>query len=93
MIKVTIKFFAGIKNQVGVDTKEINLKDDTITLDVLIKKIISILGPKAKNAFFTKDDSSYKFIAFINGKIITDTKNTIINNGDNVYFMPPVSGG
>ena len=93
MIKVTIKFFAGIKNQIGVDIKEINIDGEVVTFDILINRIIYILGPKAKNAFFTKDGLSNKFLAFVNGKIITDTKNTIINNGDNIYFMPPVSGG
>lgn len=93
MIKVKLKFFAGIKNQIGKENMEFELEENLPTIDNLIKKLISSLGPKAKGALLTSESQSYKFLVFINQKIISNPKEEQLKDGDLVYFMPPVSGG
>ena len=92
-MKVKLKFFAGLKNQIGRENMEFELEESLPTIDSLIKKLVSKLGPKAKGALLTSEGQSYKFLVFVNQKIISNPKEAQLKEGDLVYFMPPVSGG
>ena len=91
MIKVKLKFFAGIKNQIGIGIKEIDLEESSTSIDDIVKKLISFLGPKSKKALPAEGESSYKFLVFVNSKKISNHKKTVLKNGDNIYLMPPVA--
>ncbi len=84
-MKVTIKYFSWIrvKIQKGHDLFEFS---DKISFSKLKNELIH------QNSFFEEifKDSSIKF--FLNLKEITD-ENTLINDGDEIALLPPVTGG
>ena len=92
-VKVKLKFFAGIKNQIGRENMDFDIKESAPTVDNLIKELILKLGPGAEAALLTSSEKSYKFLLFINKKMTPNPKTAELKEGDLIYFMPPLSGG
>lgn len=92
MIKVELNFFAGIRNDIGFEEIELETKEDS-TIEDIVKLLIRKYKKRAQRALLTKDKKSYKFIVFINRMMVSDPKEVRLRDGDNVYFVPPVSGG
>ena len=91
-MKINLKFYGNIRNSMGLNNMTMELFKDT-TADELVKKLIKKQKIKVKNALLTRDGKSYKFFMILNSKRIIDLKNTKLQEGDVVYFLPPTAGG
>jgi len=92
MIKVKVKFFAGIKKDIGLEEIELELEEDS-NIENVIELLILKFKSKARHALITVDEKSYKFIIFINNKKISNLEEVRIGDGDSIYFISPVAGG
>ncbi len=92
MIRVKVKFFAGIKNDIGLEDIELETEKDS-TIDDILKLLISKYKGRAENALLTRDKKSYKFLIFVNDKRVSNLKEFKLKDGNSIYFMPPVAGG
>jgi molybdopterin converting factor subunit 1 len=81
-LKITILYFARVKDLVGLEKEIINLSYGT-TVETLLANM-SLIHPKIK-------DMLNIIQVAINYKIVN--KNTLLRNGDEVAILPPVSGG
>jgi len=83
---VIIKYFAWIKDKVGCEQEEINLPAEVTNVGMLIDWL-SRRGPQYEQAF--------EFIEVI--KVVVNQgyvqNNHVINNDDEVIFIPPIAGG
>lgn len=93
MGKVEIKFFAGLKNDIGKEKVMLELNSSSSKVENIIDLLISKYGKKAEKALLTQDKKSYKFLVFINKQRMSNPKDAKIKDGDVIYFMPPLSGG
>ena len=89
-MKVKIKFFSGIKFNIGLTEIEMELPEK-ITIKDLVDILILEYKEKAKKALLYKD--SYKFLLFVNMKKIKASGEYIIRDNDIIYFMSPITGG
>ncbi len=82
MIKITIKFFAKIKEDIGHNKIEIILKSPTLVSEVLetVSKDFGIDITKRKNYMFAKN------LEYCN-------TSEVLKDGDELAIIPPVSGG
>ena len=81
-LKITILYFARVKDLVGLEKEIIYLSYGTTVETLLVK--ISLNHPKIK-------DMLNIIQVAINYKIVN--KNAHLKNGDEVAILPPVSGG
>ncbi len=81
-LKITILYFAKVKDLVGLDREIINLSCETTVENLLTN--MSIIHPKIK-------DMLNIIQVAVNYKIVN--KNITLRNGDEVAILPPVSGG
>lgn len=80
----------------GNGEKKIPITSDKLTLLDAFTKISNDLGPAFKNRVLNPDSSPKSLInVYINGKNaqFSNGMNTILNDGDEVYILPAVSGG
>ena len=80
----------------GNGEKKISISADRLTLLDAFAKISNDLGPIFKNRVLNSDGSPKSLInVYINGKNAQfyDGVNTILNDGDEIYILPAVSGG
>ncbi len=84
-MKVTIKYFSWIRVKIQKSNELFEFSDE-MTFSKLKNELIH------QNSFFDEifNDSSIKF--FLNLKEITD-ENILINDGDEIALLPPVTGG
>ena len=81
MIKIKVKCFSQVKYSLGVDELTIEIEDGTSVSD--LEKIV-------REKALGKLDGVTLRIA-INRKYTSD--NVILNDGDEIAFIPPVQGG
>ena len=84
-MKVTIKYFSWVRVKIQ-KSHDIFEFSDKITFSKLKNELIS------KNSFYDEifKDSSIKY--FLNLNEITE-ENILINDGDEIALLPPVTGG
>jgi sulfur-carrier protein len=82
IIRITVLYFANVKDITGVKKETMNLTPDTS-----IKKLLTNISskyPAIKSILdVVKISVNYKIMEM----------NTILNDGDEVALLPPVSGG
>ena len=82
IIRITVLYFANVKDITGVKKETMNLTPDTS-----IKKLLTNISskyPAIKSMLdVVKISVNYKMMEM----------NTILNDGDEVALLPPVSGG
>tara|TARA_Y100000996_G_C22266103_1_gene537981 strand:+ start:310 stop:555 length:246 start_codon:yes stop_codon:yes gene_type:complete len=81
MIKIKVKCFSQVKYSLGVDELTFELEDGTSVSD--LEKIVR------EKALGKLDGVTLR--TAINRKYISD--NAILNDGDEIAFIPPVQGG
>ena len=81
MIKIKVKCFSQVKYSLGVDELTIEIEDGTSVSD--LEKIVR------EKALGKLDGVTLR--TAINRKYISD--NAILNDGDEIAFIPPVQGG
>ena len=81
-IHITLLYFAGAKEATGVRMESIELLKNTSIKELLSQ--LSITYPKIRDMLNTIQVS-------VNYKVAD--KGTILNEGDEVAIMPPISGG
>ena len=84
-MKITIKYFSWVRAKIKKSHELFEFSGE-MTFSKLKNELIH------KNSFFDEifKDSSIKF--FLNLKEITD-ENILINDGDEIALLPPVTGG
>lgn len=84
-MKITVKYFSWVRVKIQKSHDHFEFPD-IITFSKLKKELIN------KNSFYDEifKDSSIKF--FLNLKEIAD-ENILINDGDEIALLPPVTGG
>ena len=84
-MKITIKYFSWVRVKIQ-KSHELFEFSDQMSFSKLKNELIN------QNSFFDEifKDSSIKF--FLNLKEITD-ENILINDGDEIALLPPVTGG
>jgi molybdopterin synthase sulfur carrier subunit len=78
-------FFASIREEVGCDELNLSLGDDSHLADI-ISKVAEDHGEHCR-AVLTAENVKIA----VNQELITG--NPVISNGDEVAFLPPVTGG
>ena len=81
MIKIKVKCFSQVKYSLGVDELTFELEDGTSVSD--LEKIVREKALGKLNGVTLR--------TAINRKYISD--NAILNDGDEIAFIPPVQGG
>lgn len=83
---VEIKYFARLSESLGVRSEQIELNQQVKTADDLVNQLISRGGSWAEE--FTGDN---KILVAINQQMCEP--GSLLNDGDEVAFFPPVTGG
>ena len=83
MTEVTVLYFATYREQAGVSTERMSVPGDMVNLGKLMRKIC-LEHPNIKS-------ESNKIVAAVNEEY--QDHDHILNNGDTVALIPPVSGG
>lgn len=81
-VRISILYFATVKDATGIRMESINLSNDTSIGEMLSK--ISIIYPKLKHILNNIQIS-------VNYRIVD--LNTVLKEGDEVALLPPISGG
>jgi MoaE-MoaD fusion protein len=81
-IRISILYFATVKDATGIRMELIDLSNDTSIREMLSK--ISIIYPKLKHILNNIQIS-------VNYRIVD--LNTVLKEGDEVALLPPISGG
>ena len=92
-MKIKIKVLKPFSDIVG--KKELELDFEGVTLDDLIKYLVDRY-PKLNEEFYKNANELTDYLCiFVNDKPISvlDGTNTELNNGDELLFFVPVSGG
>jgi MoaD family protein len=92
---VTVNLFATYRLEAGVKSFQLEIPDDPI----VGKVILAILEkyPILKQHWVTHGDELYSYVIVIfNGRDINnlpDKLNTLVRDGDQLGFFPPMAGG
>lgn len=92
-MKLEIKFLKPFSDAVGKD--KIELDFDGVSLKDLLKVLVNKY-PQLKKEFYTKTGELTDYVCmFVNDKLITTLNgiNTELENGDELLFFVPISGG
>jgi MoaE-MoaD fusion protein len=81
-IRISILYFATVKDATGIRMELIDLSNDTSIREMLSK--ISIIYPKLKHILNNIQIS-------VNYRIVD--LNTVLKEGDELALLPPISGG
>ena len=81
-VRISILYFATVKDATGIRMESINLSNDTSIREMLSK--ISIIYPKLKHILNNIQIS-------VNYRVVD--LNTVLKEGDEVALLPPISGG
>jgi molybdopterin synthase sulfur carrier subunit len=90
MVKVTIKLFANLREQVGKAKIEADGSDVREVIDILTGKYDGL------GELIIKNGEIHPFIhVMVNGISVKDKDglDTVLNEGDEIALFPPVSGG
>ena len=83
---INVIFFASLREQLGVGTAEIALADAP-DIDALVNYLVQTNGDEW--AEILRDDNN---LVAVNQALVSDTT-TRLKAGDEVAFLPPVTGG
>lgn len=83
MTEVTVLYFATYREQAGVTTERITVTGDEVDLGELMRKIC------LKHPNISSEPT--KIVAAVNEEY--QDHSHVLNNGDTVALIPPVSGG
>ena len=83
---IDVLFFASLREKIGQASCTIEAPGEPVTVRKLIDEIATILGHEA--AGLLQQDNT---VIAVNYQTADD--NTLIKNGDEVAFYPPVTGG
>ncbi len=81
---VTVKFFAVLKHLVGKDEISLDVEKGT-SLEKLLEKLVSDLPPLKESV------NEGKILISVNQEVVE--KDYLINDGDEIAFLPPFAGG
>ncbi|MHA1408908.1 MAG: MoaD/ThiS family protein [Candidatus Odinarchaeia archaeon] len=90
---IKVRFFALLRELVGVNSIDVEIYEDNIRLLDIFKKIKSIDTEKEK--YFVDKILSAQIKVILNGESITNREinKIILKNGDELALLPPVGGG
>ena len=83
-MKVKVLFFASIKDRLGKDEEELELKDST-TLQSFLNRL------KSENNTLAKFLEAHSFLFAVNEEIAS--LDAILKPNDEIAILPPLSGG
>jgi len=92
-LAIKVRFFALLRELVGVNSIDVEIYEDNIRLLDIFKKIKSIDTEKEK--YFVDKILSAQIKVILNGESITNREinKIILKNGDELALLPPVGGG
>ena len=90
MMKIKIKFFAGIRDITNQKETDLEFSTDSILLNDLISKLIDLYGNDLKTML-----ENEQAMVSVNGDLhdLTYNGSIIINDGDRCAIFPPIAGG
>ena len=83
---INIKYFARLSENLGTKGEEIEFGDQSKTVDAVIQILIDRGEP-----WITEFSAETKVLVAVNYEICQT--NTLLKEGDEVAFFPPVTGG
>ncbi len=93
---VRVRYLSTMRSFTNRSEEEFALKEESV-LSELLNKLASIYGKAFQKEIFEPNSKSLKsgFVAMINGVLIGQLKgvDTQLRNGDNIIFMPLMTGG
>lgn len=85
-----IRFFGGIRQQLGMDVLELKLEQE-LELNQLLEMVARELGPSS-TLIFRSGKLRPELKLMLNGEYI-ESPNQVIRDEDELAILPPVSGG
>lgn len=95
MAKVSIKFFANVREAVGKESIEIDV-DDHEVLENILHYLCGKFGERLRKIIFNDDGLvAENLMVFVNGENIVAKEGlkTKVNDGDQLIFLTPIAGG
>ncbi|PSN90227.1 hypothetical protein B9Q03_06010 [Candidatus Marsarchaeota G2 archaeon OSP_D] len=91
-MKVTVKYFARLREILGKSSDEFELEDSPTITDLL--NLLSNRYPQLRGAVFEHDGKTLKKIyqVLVSGEYVGEP-NKKLRDGDIVAILPPVAGG
>ncbi len=91
-MKVTVRYFARLREMLGKSSDEFELEDSSTVMDLL--NLLSTRYPNLKGALFESDGRTLKKIyqVLVSGQHVGEA-NRKLHEGDTVAILPPVAGG
>lgn len=88
-MKITIKFFANLRERYGKDVK-ITINRDNVTIKDILSEVKGLLNEISEN-----DEIKNIYKVLLNGHNIIYIKglDTEVKDGDEIFIFPPVAGG
>lgn len=83
---LVVRFFARLREELGQDTLEVPWTDDIADVDSLQEHLCTAYGPLWRRVL-----AQNNIIRAVNQAVVYD--NSALNDGDEVAFFPPVTGG
>jgi len=88
-MKVNVKVFGYLRLDLGMKSIVLNIPENA-TAAVMLQQFTQLLGSKANN-LINRNHGGYNFIFSVNAK--PATIETILQQGDEIALLPPISGG
>lgn len=85
-MSVTLKFSGQCRLAVGFDTKSIDIINPTLLIELVTEQSLSSL-------LASDGHINSSILVFVNNKQCTNSDELVVNDGDEVTFMSPMSGG
>jgi len=86
-MKVQLLFFAQLRDAAGVSSMDVELETGASIADLVVK----VCSQNEQKAAFVDALRDGSVMVSVNQKVVDQSK--VLNNGDEIGFLPPVSGG